>query len=76
MINFHIRIKTYKLIALRFWIKSGTNPLCVSLTHVSLLLYLPSDPFSEDPIVVSEPKVCAVTNLDNSLYRKFWYWVG
>jgi len=28
-IEYHIRIKTNKLIVLRFWIESGVNLLCV-----------------------------------------------
>ena len=28
-VEHHIRIKAHKLIALRFWIKSDVNPLCV-----------------------------------------------
>jgi len=39
-VEHYIRIKTYKLIVLRFLIKSGVNPLCVGWTHVSLMLYL------------------------------------
>jgi len=33
-----IRIKTYKFIALRFWVESGINVLC-GWTQVSLVLY-------------------------------------
>jgi len=37
-------MKTHKSIVLRFWIKSGVDPLCVCWAHVSLVLYLPSEP--------------------------------
>jgi len=62
-------MKVYKLIALRFWVECGVNPLCVGWAHVSLVLYLPSDPLSKDPIVVSEPGSW-VTGLDEILNRK------
>jgi len=48
-IKHHITMKTHKSIALRFWVKSGINPLWVGWTHVSLVLYLPDDPLSKDP---------------------------
>ena len=40
-VEHYIRIKTHKLIALRFWVESGVNALC-GWTQVSLVLYLPS----------------------------------
>jgi len=40
-----IRIKTHKLIVLRFWVESGISVLC-GWTQVSLVLYLPSDTLS------------------------------
>ena len=51
-------MKTHKLIVLRFWVKSDVNPLCVDWVHVSLVLNLPDNPLSKDPIVVSEPGSC------------------
>jgi len=41
-VEHYIRIKTHKLIALRFWIESGVNIL-YGWAQVSLVLYLPSD---------------------------------
>ena len=61
-------MKTHKPIALRFWIKSDVNPLRASLTHVSLVLYFPSDPLSKDPTMVSDPKVRVVTDSDENLF--------
>jgi len=46
-VKHHIRMKTHKFIALRFWVRGGVNPLCVGWAHVSLMLYLPSDPISK-----------------------------
>jgi len=47
-------MKTYKYIALRFWVRGGVNLLCVGWAHISLVLYLPSNPLSKDPPGVSE----------------------
>jgi len=44
----HIRTKTHKPIALRFWVESGVNALC-GWTQVSLVLYLPSETPFVDP---------------------------
>jgi len=33
----HIRMKIHKFIILRFLIENDVNPLCVSLTHMSIL---------------------------------------
>jgi len=33
-VEYHITMKTYKPIVLKFWIKSGINPLYVSWTHI------------------------------------------
>ena len=41
-VEHHIRIKTHKPIALRFWVESGVSVL-FGWAHVSLVLYLPSD---------------------------------
>ena len=41
-------MKTHKLIALRFWVKIGVNPLCVGWAHVSLILYLLGHPLLKD----------------------------
>jgi len=41
-VEYYIRIKTHKHIALRFWIESGVNALC-GWAHVSLVLYLQSE---------------------------------
>jgi len=67
-VEHYIRMKTHKPIALRFWIKSDVNPLRASLTHVSLVLYFPSDPLSKDPTMVSDPKVRVVTDSDENLF--------
>jgi len=45
-------MKTHKLIALRFWIKSDVNPLCVDKAHISLVLNLSGDPLSKDPTTI------------------------
>jgi len=42
-VKHHIRTKTHKPIALRFWVESGVNALC-GWAQVSLVLYLPSEP--------------------------------
>jgi len=39
----YIRMKTHKLIVLRFWVESCVNALC-GWAQVSLVLYLPSEP--------------------------------
>jgi len=41
-VKHYIRIKTHKLIALRFLVESGVNALC-GWAQVSLVLYLPRD---------------------------------
>jgi len=41
-VEYYIKIKTHKPIALRFWVESSVNALC-GWAHVSLVLYLPSD---------------------------------
>jgi len=41
-VEHYIRIKTHKLIALRFWVESGVSAL-YDLAQISLVLYLPSD---------------------------------
>jgi len=41
-VEHYIRIKTHKLITLRFWVESGVNAL-YGWNQVSLVLYLPSD---------------------------------
>jgi len=41
-VKHYIRIKTHKLIALRFWVESGVIALC-DWTQVSLVLCLPSE---------------------------------
>jgi len=41
-VEHYIRIKTHKLIILRFWVESDINVLC-SWVQVSLALYLLSD---------------------------------
>jgi len=53
-VEHHISMKTYKYIALRFWVRGGVNLLCVGWAHISLVLYLPSNPLSKDPPGVSE----------------------
>jgi len=40
-VEHHIRTKTHKPIALRFWVESDVNVLC-GWVQVSLVLYLPS----------------------------------
>jgi len=67
-VEHHIRMKTHQLIALRFLVESGVNPVCVGLTHVSLVLYLPSDPLSKDPTMVSEPMGKSGSNECTSMY--------
>jgi len=47
-VKHHIKMKTHKLIALRFWVKIGVNPLCVGWAHVSLILYLLGHPLLKD----------------------------
>jgi len=42
-VDHYIRIKTYKLIALRFWVESDVNAL-YGWAQVSLVLYLPKKP--------------------------------
>jgi len=42
-VEHYIRIKTHKLIALRFWVESGVNALC-GWAHVSLVLFSPVKP--------------------------------
>jgi len=46
-VEHYIRIKIHKLIALRFWVKSGVNALC-GWAQVSLLFVIPSDTPSLD----------------------------
>jgi len=41
-VKHYIRIKTHKLIALRFWVESGVNALC-GWAQVSLVFVLSSD---------------------------------
>jgi len=41
-VEHHIRIKTHKLITLRFWVKSDVNALC-GWAQVSLVLYFPNE---------------------------------
>ena len=41
-VEHYIRIKTHKLIVLRFWVESGVNAL-YGWAQVSLVLYLPSE---------------------------------
>jgi len=48
-VKYHIRTKTHKSIALKFWVESGVNVLC-GWSQVSLVLYLPSEsPPSKNP---------------------------
>lgn len=46
----HIRIKTYNLITLKFWVRGSFKPLYVSWAYVSLMLYFTYDHFSKDPV--------------------------
>jgi len=50
-VEHHIRMKTHQFIVLRFWIKSGVNPICVGCAHVSLVLTLFDYPLSKDPLI-------------------------
>jgi len=61
-------MKTHKPIALRFWVESDVNPLCLS----SRLIGVDSsrEPFSKDPTMVSESKVCLGDELRQVLESK------
>jgi len=41
-VEHHIRIKTHKPIALRFWVESGVNALC-GWAQISLVFVLPNE---------------------------------
>jgi len=40
-VKYYIRMKTHISIVLRFFIRGDVNPLCVGLTHVSLVKIFP-----------------------------------
>jgi len=56
-VKYHIRMKTHKLIVLRFWIGGDVNSLCVDLIHVSLMFYLSNNHLSKDSSVISKSKI-------------------